>query len=114
MTIFPTFWRRPVASPAQPSRGHQARAVRPTRIQQHVAAIGASEAALEWARENPQMCVDIFERDWRTVDELRETVRCEGLEGRVSVRIMDALAYVELRVYDLVLRSAGAQRSMVA
>jgi hypothetical protein len=114
MTIFSTFWRRPVASPAQSARSQRAHAERPARIQQHVAAIGASEAALDWARENPQMCVDIFERDWRTVDELRETVRSQGLDGRVSVRIMDALAFVELSVYDLVLRSAGPQHSMVA
>jgi hypothetical protein len=68
-----------------------------------LAILNTAPLGIKLARLDQRLIVHVFERDWRAVDRLREAIRIDGLADRVSVRVIDALAFVNLKDYDLVL-----------
>jgi hypothetical protein len=71
-----------------------------------VAVLNAAKLGIDLARTEPRMIVHAFVSDWASVDDLRAMVLADGLAGRVSVRVIDALPLIDLRDYDLVLVDA--------
>jgi len=67
------------------------------------AILTAATLGITLARLDRRLIVHAFERDWPAVDRLREAVRLSDLADRVTVRVIDALSFVNLSDYDLVL-----------
>jgi precorrin-6B methylase 2 len=76
-----------------------ARQAQPVRI----AAMGLGARALALALSVPGIAIDVFERDWRAIDRLRNDADRQGLAQRVHIHHTRALELTDPAAYALLI-----------